>query len=45
MDGFENICARGLGFESVLIPSAALVGYAVLFFVLAVWRLNASEEK
>ena len=45
MDGFENICARGLGFESVLIPSAALAGYAVLFFVLAVWRLNASEEK
>jgi len=45
MDGFENICARGLGFESVLIPSAALAGYALVFFVLAVWRLNASEEK
>jgi len=45
MDGFENICARGLGFESVLIPSAALAGYAVLFFLLAVWRLNVSEEK
>lgn len=45
MDGFENIIARGLGFESVLIPSAALAGYAVLFFTLAVWRLNASEEK
>lgn len=45
MDGFENICARGLGFESVLIPSAALAGYAVLFFLLAVWRLGASEER
>jgi ABC-2 type transport system permease protein len=45
MDGFENICARGLGFESVLIPSLALAGYALFFFVLAVWRLNASEEK
>lgn len=45
MDGFENICARGLGFESVLIPSMALAGYAVLFFALAVWRLNSSEEK
>jgi ABC-2 type transport system permease protein len=45
MDGFENICARGLGFESVLLPSAALAGYALLFFILAVWRLNASEEK
>jgi hypothetical protein len=45
MDGFENIVARGLGFESVLVPAAALASYAVLFFVLAVWRLNASEEK
>lgn len=45
MDGFENIVARGLGFESVLLPSAALLGYALLFFSLAVWRLYASEEK
>jgi ABC-2 type transport system permease protein len=45
MDGFENICARGLGFGSILIPCAALAGYAMLFFLLAVWRLNASEEK
>jgi ABC-2 type transport system permease protein len=45
MDGFENICARGLGFESVLLPAAALGGYAILFFTLAVWRLSASEEK
>lgn len=43
MDGFENIVARGLGFESVLIPSAALAGYALVFFTLAVWRLYASE--
>lgn len=45
MDGFENIVARGLGLESVLVPSAALVGYAVFFFVLAAWRLSASEER
>jgi ABC-2 type transport system permease protein len=45
MDGFKNICVRGLGFESVLLPAAALAGYAVLFFSLAVWRLNTSEEK
>ena len=45
MDGFENIVARGLGFESVLLPAVALIGYAVLFFGLAVWRLNAAEEK
>jgi hypothetical protein len=40
-----DLQARGLGFESVLIPSAALAGYAILFFTLAVWRLSASEEK
>ena len=45
MDGFENIIARGLGFQSVLLPAAALAGYAALFFTLAVWRLNTSEEK
>jgi len=45
MDGFENIAARGLGFESVLLPAAALAGYAVLFFALAAWRLSAAEEK
>jgi hypothetical protein len=45
MDGFENIVARGLGFETVLLPSAALAGYALVFFTLAVWRLYASEEK
>ncbi len=44
MDGFENIVARGLGIESIWLPAAALVGYAVFFFILAVWRLNASEE-
>ncbi len=44
MDGFENILVRGLGLNSVLLPAAALGGYAVLFFALAVWRLNASEE-
>lgn len=45
MDGFENIVARGLGLESVLLPAAALTGYALLFFSIAVWRLYAAEEK
>jgi len=43
MDGFKNILARGLGLESVLIPAAALLGYAVLFFGLAVWRFRFDE--
>ena len=45
MDGFKNISIRGLGFESVLLPAIALAGYALVFFALAVWRLNAAEEK
>lgn len=40
MDGFKNIIARGLAFDSVLLPAAALVGYAVLFFTLAVWKFK-----
>ena len=40
MDGFENIVARGLGFESVLMPSLMLMAYALGFFLLAVWRFR-----
>lgn len=43
MDGFENIIARGLGFESVLLPVAALLGYAALFFILAIWLFRRAE--
>ncbi|MFZ5820594.1 MAG: ABC transporter permease [Chloroflexota bacterium] len=45
MDGFKNIVIRGFGLESVLLPSVALAGYAILFFTLAAWRLYAIEEK
>jgi ABC-2 type transport system permease protein len=44
MDGFKNVIVRGLGIDSVLLPAAALVGYAALFFGLATWRFWASEE-
>jgi ABC-2 type transport system permease protein len=45
LDGFKNISVRGFGFGSVLLPAAALTGYAIMFFALAVWRLNVSEER
>jgi ABC-2 type transport system permease protein len=45
MDGFKNVVLRGLGLESVLLPFAALAGYAVLFFSLATWRFSTAEEK
>jgi ABC-2 type transport system permease protein len=45
MDGFKNISVRGFGLESVLVPAAALTGYAVAFFILAAWRLSVAEER
>ncbi|HET7089952.1 MAG TPA: ABC transporter permease [Anaerolineae bacterium] len=45
MDGFKNVVSRGLGLESVLLPALALLGYAVLFFAVAVWRFHSSEEQ
>ena len=44
MDGFKNIVARGLGFNSVLLPVAALAGYALFFFILAAWRFQRVSE-
>jgi len=45
MDGFKNVTVRGLGLNSVLLPAAALAGYAVLFFGVAAWRFQRSQEK
>jgi ABC-2 type transport system permease protein len=44
LDGFKNITARGLGFSSVVVPAAALFGYALLFFALAFWRFQRVSE-
>jgi ABC-type multidrug transport system permease subunit len=43
MDGFKNVLVRGLGLEANLLPAAALLGYALLFFVLAAWRFRKAE--
>jgi len=40
MDGFKNIAARGLGLGSIWLPAAALIGYALLFSVLAIWKFK-----
>jgi ABC-2 type transport system permease protein len=45
LDGFKNVIVRGLGIESVLLPAAALIGYAALFFGIATWRFWVSEER
>ncbi len=44
MDGFKNIASRGLGFSSVLLPAAALVGYTLILLLLAAWRFQVSQE-
>lgn len=40
MDGYQNILLRGQGLESVLISSAVLLLYALVFGALAVWRFR-----
>ncbi|OGO73354.1 MAG: hypothetical protein A2Z49_04650 [Chloroflexi bacterium RBG_19FT_COMBO_56_12] len=44
MDGFQNILLRGLGLNSTIQPTLILLGYAVLFFVLAVWRFRLRKD-
>ena len=44
MDGFKNILVRGLGLTSVLLPAAALLGYAILFLGLSTWRFHRSAS-
>jgi ABC-2 type transport system permease protein len=45
MDGFQNVAARGLGLNTVLLPAAALIGYAAVFFTLAAWHFWTAEER
>ncbi len=45
LDGYANIITRGLSINSILLPTAALLGYAILFFFLAAWRFQRSEER
>lgn len=40
LDGFQNIIARGLDFNAVLIPAAVMLGYALVCFSLAVWKFK-----
>jgi ABC-type multidrug transport system permease subunit len=43
MNGFQNILIRGLGLGSVWLAVGILSAYALLFFVLAVWRFRKIE--
>ncbi len=41
MDGIKNIIVRGQGLESVLLPAAILLGFALVVFGLAAWRFKS----
>jgi ABC-2 type transport system permease protein len=43
MTGFKNIIERGQGLESVLFPVVIILGFAIVIFVLAVWRFRFEE--
>lgn len=40
MQGFLNIAVRGQGFSGVLLESAILFGFALVFFAIGVWRFK-----
>jgi ABC-2 type transport system permease protein len=43
MKGFRNIIERGQGLESVLFPITVLLSFAVVIFIIAVWRFQFEE--
>jgi len=43
MNGYQNILIRGLGLESVWMPTLIILAYALGFFLLAVWRFRKME--
>jgi ABC-2 type transport system permease protein len=40
MTGFQDIVIRGQGLDAVWLPALVLLAYAVVFFVLGVWRFR-----
>ena len=43
VDGLDAMTWRGLGFDAPLAPSAVLLGFAMLFALLALWRFRWDE--
>ena len=40
MEALKDILARGAGLETIWLPVAMLIGFAVLFFSLGAWRFK-----
>lgn len=43
LKGYQNLMVRGLGLEEVIPQIAALLGFALLFFLFAAWRFRYEE--
>jgi ABC-2 type transport system permease protein len=43
LKGYQNLMVRGLGLQDVLPQIAALLGFALLFFLFATWRFRYEE--
>lgn len=44
VDGFDAVTWRGLGFDAAWLPIVVLLGFAVLFAAIAVWRFDWDEK-
>ncbi len=40
LDGYHDVMIRGLGVRDILLESGVLLGFAILFFVFALWRFR-----
>jgi ABC-2 type transport system permease protein len=43
MKGYQNLMVRGLGLQEVLPQIGVLLGFALLFFLFAIWRFRYEE--
>ena len=44
VDGFDAMTWRGLGFEAAWLPIVVLLGFAMLFAAIAIWRFRWDEQ-
>jgi ABC-2 type transport system permease protein len=45
VDGFDAVTWRGLGLDAVLPPVAVLLGFALAFAVLAIWKFRREAQQ
>ncbi len=43
LKGYQNLMVRGLGLQEVLPQVGVLLGFALLFFLIAIWRFRFDE--